>query len=225
WMNCAGCHAHGGGGMGPPLMDDEWRYGGSMDEIAATILDGRPNGMPSFRGRITEDQAWQLAAFVRALSAQPRQDALPSRAAEPKALEIEITAHQFWWDVRYLNVNPSRVLRTANELHLPAGVTAHIVLRSDDVIHSFWVPNLAGKQDLIPGRTNDISLRPIGTGFYRGQCAEFCGIQHAHMALDVTVEPGAAFTAWWNAQLAPPPAPAAAPAPARLACVPTRACH
>jgi len=87
WMNCAGCHAHGGGGMGPPLMDDEWRYGGSMAEIAATILDGRPNGMPAFRGRVTEDQAWQLAAFVRALSAQPRQDALPSRADEPRNTE------------------------------------------------------------------------------------------------------------------------------------------
>jgi mono/diheme cytochrome c family protein len=87
WMNCAGCHSHGGGGMGPPLMDDEWRYGGSMDQIAATILDGRPNGMPSFRKRVTEDQAWQLAAFVRALSAQPRQDALPSRADEPRNTE------------------------------------------------------------------------------------------------------------------------------------------
>ena len=87
WMNCAGCHAHGGGGMGPPLMDDEWRYGGSMGEIAATILNGRPNGMPAFRTRVTEDQAWQLAAFVRALSAQPRQDALPARADEPRNTE------------------------------------------------------------------------------------------------------------------------------------------
>ena len=87
WMNCAGCHAHGGGGMGPPLMDDEWRYGASMGEIAQTILDGRPNGMPAFRGRITEDQAWQLAAWVRAMSAQPRQDALPSRADEPANTE------------------------------------------------------------------------------------------------------------------------------------------
>jgi cytochrome c oxidase cbb3-type subunit 3 len=87
WMNCSGCHSHGGGGMGPPLMDDEWRYGGTMDEIAATILDGRPNGMPAFRGRITEDQAWQLAAFVRALSAQPSEDVLPSRADEPSNTE------------------------------------------------------------------------------------------------------------------------------------------
>jgi cytochrome c oxidase cbb3-type subunit 3 len=83
WMNCSGCHSHGGGGMGPPLMDDEWRYGGTTAEIAATILDGRPGGMPAFRGRITEDQAWQLAAFVRTLSSQTRHDMRPSRADEP----------------------------------------------------------------------------------------------------------------------------------------------
>ena len=93
WMNCVGCHAHGGGGMGPPLMDDEWRYGGSMEAIVTTILLGRPNGMPAFQGRITEQQAWQLAAWVRAQSAQPRQDALPGRAdelrnTEPLTLEV-----------------------------------------------------------------------------------------------------------------------------------------
>jgi cytochrome c oxidase cbb3-type subunit 3 len=83
WMNCSGCHAHGGGGMGPPLMDDEWRYGGSMQDIVTTILNGRPGGMPAFHGRITEDQAWQLAAFVRTLSAHTRHDMRPSRADEP----------------------------------------------------------------------------------------------------------------------------------------------
>ena len=82
WMNCGGCHAHGGGGMGPPLMDASWRYGGSMERIVATIMEGRPNGMPSFRDRITEQQAWQLAAFVRSMSAKPRQDARPSRGDE-----------------------------------------------------------------------------------------------------------------------------------------------
>lgn len=82
WMNCVGCHAHGGGGMGPPLMDAEWRYGAQMEQIVDTILEGRPNGMPSFQGKVTEQQVWQLAAFVRALSAQPRQDALPGRADE-----------------------------------------------------------------------------------------------------------------------------------------------
>ena len=79
WMNCVGCHAFGGGGMGPPLMDDEWRYGGRIDQIAATINEGRPNGMPSFKGRLSEDQIWQLAAFVRTLSGQTRKDAVGGR--------------------------------------------------------------------------------------------------------------------------------------------------
>jgi cytochrome c oxidase cbb3-type subunit 3 len=82
WMNCVGCHAHGGGGMGPPLMDNKWRYGGRMEDIVYTILNGRPNGMPPFKGRVTEQQAWQLASYVRSLSAQPRQDVLYSRSDE-----------------------------------------------------------------------------------------------------------------------------------------------
>jgi cytochrome c oxidase subunit 2 len=145
-------------------------------------------------------------------------------AAETPALEVEVTAHQFWWDVRYLDADPSRIVHTANELHLPAGVTAHIVLRSSDVIHSFWIPNLAGKQDLIPGRTNDLAIRPLNEGVYRGQCAEFCGLQHANMALDVTVESPAAFNAWRTAQLALPPAPATPAAQAGYAYVTTREC-
>lgn len=80
WMNCAGCHSHGGGGMGPPLMDDQWRYGGRIDQIAATIAEGRPNGMPAWRGKLTQDQIWKLAAYVRSLSGQPSKDAVSSRA-------------------------------------------------------------------------------------------------------------------------------------------------
>jgi cytochrome c oxidase subunit 2 len=130
-----------------------------------------------------------------------------ARSAEAPALEIEVTANQWWWDVRYLSTDPSRIIRTANELHLPVGVPVRITLKSNDVIHSFWIPNLAGKQDLIPGRVSDISLRPLRAGVYRGQCAEYCGLQHAHMALDVTVESPAAFARWQQAQgrLAPPP--------------------
>jgi cytochrome c oxidase cbb3-type subunit 3 len=86
-MNCAGCHSHGGGGMGPPLRDDEWRYGGSMEAIVHTILNGRPNGMPSFKNRITPDQAWQLASYVKSLSARTREDALSGRADEPANVE------------------------------------------------------------------------------------------------------------------------------------------
>ncbi len=81
-MNCVGCHSHGGGGMGPPLMDDEWRYGGRIDQIAATIAEGRPNGMPAWGGKLTDDQIWKLAAYVRTLSGQPSKDAVASRSEE-----------------------------------------------------------------------------------------------------------------------------------------------
>jgi cytochrome c oxidase subunit II len=130
-----------------------------------------------------------------------------AQAAEAPALEIEITANQWWWDVRYRDADPSRIVHTANELHLPVGVPVRITLRSNDVIHSFWIPNLAGKQDMVPGRQNQLRLTPLREGVYRAQCAEFCGLQHAYMALDVTVESPAAFAAWRQAQLAPAPAP------------------
>ena len=79
YMNCAGCHAHGGGGMGPALMDSQWAYGGAPEQIFATIVEGRPNGMPSFRGKLPDYQVWQLAAYVRSLSGQAPMDAAPSR--------------------------------------------------------------------------------------------------------------------------------------------------
>ena len=79
-MNCSGCHSHGGGGMGPALIDDEWRYGGRIDQIATSIAEGRPNGMPSWRSKLTEDQIWKLAAYVRSMSGQPSKDAVSSRA-------------------------------------------------------------------------------------------------------------------------------------------------
>jgi cytochrome c oxidase cbb3-type subunit 3 len=81
-MNCVGCHSHGGGGMGPALMDDQWRYGSRIDQIATTIAEGRPNGMPSWRGKLTEDQIWDLAAYVRSLSGLPSKDAVSSRSEE-----------------------------------------------------------------------------------------------------------------------------------------------
>ena len=79
-MNCVGCHSHGGGGMGPPLMDDQWRYGGRIDQIASTIAEGRPNGMPAWRRKLTQDQIWALAAYVRSLSGLPSKDAVSSRS-------------------------------------------------------------------------------------------------------------------------------------------------
>jgi cytochrome c oxidase subunit II len=129
-------------------------------------------------------------------------------AAADEKLSITITANQWWWDVQYNSADSSKILRTANELHLPVGIPVRILLRSNDVIHSFWVPSLAGKQDLIPGRENDISITPEKVGIYRGQCAEFCGTQHAKMALVVDVENYGDFIKWWDRQLQPAPAPA-----------------
>ena len=131
-----------------------------------------------------------------------------AHAADRPGLQITLIGHQWWWEVRYDNGDSSQIVHTANELHLPVGVPASISLQSGDVIHSLWIPNLAGKQDLIPGRTTDLSLLPTRVGLYRGQCAEFCGMQHAKMALDVTVESPAAFAQWRAAQLATPPPPA-----------------
>jgi cytochrome c oxidase cbb3-type subunit 3 len=82
WMNCSGCHSHGGGGMGPALMDGKWRYGGRIDQIAASIVEGRPGGMPSWRSKLTDEQVWQLSAYVRSLSGQVRKDAVAARADE-----------------------------------------------------------------------------------------------------------------------------------------------
>jgi cytochrome c oxidase subunit 2 len=118
-------------------------------------------------------------------------------------LAIRITAYQWWWDVEYDHPTPALRVRTANELHLPAGRTVKLMLDSADVIHSFWAPTLAGKLDLVPGRRNTLWLRADTPGRYRQQCAEFCGTQHAHMAMDITVEPADQFDAWLAHQRRP----------------------
>ena len=130
-----------------------------------------------------------------------------AKAATGEKLSITLTANQWWWDVQYNSSDASKTLRTANELHLPVGVPVRITLASNDVIHSFWVPSLAGKQDLIPGRESDITIVPKKVGIFRGQCAEFCGAQHAHMALVVNVDSYPDFIKWWDHQLQPAAAP------------------
>ena len=129
-------------------------------------------------------------------------------AADQTPLKVTVNASQWWWGIEYQNDDPSRVVRTANELHLPVGRPVQLKLNANDVIHSLWVPALAGKQDLIPGRDNDLRIVPTRVGHFRGQCAEFCGLQHAHMAFDVTVESPQAFAAWYAAQSKPAPEPA-----------------
>lgn len=139
-------------------------------------------------------------------------------------LSIRVTAKQWWWDVEYLDPETGRNFTTANEFHLPRDRTAHVELRSGDVIHSFWVPALSGKHDLIPGRTNAILLTPRVNGYFRGQCAEFCGLQHAHMAMDVQVQDLATYEAWADHQRQPAPVPATASARRGLAVYERAAC-
>lgn len=111
-------------------------------------------------------------------------------------LLIEVTGHQWWWEVRYPETDAAPRLVTANEIHIPVDVPVEITLRSADVIHSFWVPALGGKMDLIPGRVNTHRLEASGIGAFRGQCAEFCGAQHANMGLLVIAESSDDFARW-----------------------------
>jgi len=129
-------------------------------------------------------------------------------AASGEPISIRVRGYQWWWEVTYADPVPSRSFITANEIHIPVGTPVHLDLLAADVIHSFWVPNIAGKQDLIPGRSNELTIQADKPGRYRGQCAEFCGLQHAHMALLVVAEPPAEFERWRQRQLAPSPAPA-----------------
>lgn len=114
--------------------------------------------------------------------------------ADDDALRVELVGHQWWWEVRYEDGDTPVVL--ANELHIPTGRSVHLTLSSTDVIHSFWAPSLAGKVDLIPGRTNHLAIRVDAPGVYRGQCAEYCGAQHAWMALYVVAESESEFRDW-----------------------------
>jgi cytochrome c oxidase subunit II len=142
---------------------------------------------------------------------------------EPGALEVVVRGWQWWWEFRY----PRLGVVTANELHLPSRRPVVLRLEGPDVIHSFWVPQLGGKRDVVPGRLNVITLTPEAPGEYPGQCAEFCGVAHALMGLRVMVDSPQAFDRWVAAQQAPPVEASGDPAAgkalyARSACV---GCH
>lgn len=129
----------------------------------------------------------------RALARLPLQD----------AVTIELVGHDWWWEARYRDADPARTFTTANELTIPVGRPVIVTLDSDDVIHSLWIPNLAGKKDLIPGRSTTLHLRADRAGTYRGQCAEFCGLEHAMMALQVHAVPPDQYEAWAAGQRQP----------------------
>ncbi len=143
----------------------------------------------------------------------------------PPPVTIEVTGHQWWWQVRYLSPDPSRIFTTANEIHIPVGKPIRFRLVGSDVIHSFWVPALSGKTDVIPGQTNQLWLEARDPGTYSGQCTEYCGLQHAHMAFLVVADPPEKFHAWWNEQLQSPPPNSAPPAAVALFNMKCGSCH
>ncbi|BEV15732.1 c-type cytochrome [Herbaspirillum sp. DW155] len=143
---------------------------------------------------------WALGLSAIGLIALFGADVVASRALDQlpgaQALHIRLTARQWWWEARYSDPLDGRQFVTANELHLPVGRAVLIDLDSEDVIHSLWLPNLHGKLDLIPGKHAQLRLRADQAGLYRGQCAEFCGLEHARMALLVQAEAPEDYARW-----------------------------
>lgn len=138
-----------------------------------------------------------LFAFLVADAATGR--VVTSPPARPP-VQIRVTGHQWWWEVQYRDREPQRWVTTANEIHVPVGSPVVVELRSSDVIHSFWPPNLTGKRDLIPGRENSLWFQADSAGVFRGVCAEYCGYQHAKMAFVVVAEPPERFAEWLSRQ-------------------------
>jgi cytochrome c oxidase subunit 2 len=129
--------------------------------------------------------------------------AINSLQAAPEPITIKVTGNQWWWNIEYQDVKPSNNFYTANEMHLPVGKPVKLELQSTDVIHSFWLPNMHGKKDLIPNYPTTFFFQPDKIGIYDGQCAEFCGYQHAKMRFKVVVESQDDYQRWVVTQQKP----------------------
>ena len=139
-------------------------------------------------------------AILRFLTTQDATWRGLSSSSSNQVLNVRIVGHQWWWEIEY----PDLEIVTANEMHIPVGVLANLSVESADVIHSFWIPELGGKVDAVPGQTNNLIFSPNTADTYRGQCSEFCGEEHAMMLMRAVAEPKADFDAWVKQQQAPP---------------------
>jgi cytochrome c oxidase subunit 2 len=183
-----------------------WRYRGKPGDAEPAQVHGNT---------LLEIIWTAIPALLLAIIAVPTVRAIFETYEVPAgdALVVEVIGHQWWWEFRY----PEQGLVTANELHVPKGRTVTLKMKTKDVLHSFWIPQLAGKRDVFANRTTTLWFNADSTGYYSGQCAEFCGIQHGKMAFHVVVETPAEFDAYVaGLQATAPPAPAdsAAPSPA-----------
>jgi cytochrome c oxidase subunit II len=192
-------------GVEAALIYAAWRY-------RASRVPGTP---PQIHGNTRLEIAWTVipmlilaVVFVLMLGTMREISASVAGANGPAAMHIGVRGHQFWWEYRYPRSGGDAV--AANEMHIPANTAIDLDLESADVIHSFWVPELAGKTDLVPGKTNHLRLYASHPGTYVGQCAEFCGLEHAWMRIVVVAESPADFARWLDAQAAPRVAPSGA---------------
>ena len=178
----------------------------TMAMIVFAIIQGRRGARADVRtGRnvvITWGLAVPLAVLAGILFFSIGVGRMLSVEPFKEALTIHVTGKQWWWKVSYMK-GSDVIAETANEIHVPVNTPVKVKLNSTDVIHSFWVPNLHGKMDLIPGRTNETWFRADAEGVWRGECAEFCGAQHAHMAFEVIAEPANKFYEWLDWQRRP----------------------
>jgi cytochrome c oxidase subunit 2 len=161
------------------------------------VLNPRPETERRMRNVILSALSITVAIlFLFLLSSFRVGRSLTADLKDKNGLSIEVTGRQWWWEVRYNDVDASNIFTTANEIHIPVGVPVLFTLHGGDVIHSFWVPNLAGKKDLIPGKISTQWLQADKPGVYRGQCAEYCGLQHARMAFWIVADTQEQFNAW-----------------------------
>jgi cytochrome c oxidase subunit II len=164
--------------------------------------------------------AWTIVpALLLAGVAVPTLGTLFDLSGCPEGSEqIEVVGHQWWWEANYTEHG----VTTANEIHIPAGEPVCVTLTSNDVIHSFWVPRLAGKQDMVPGRTIELQIEASEPGVYPGECAEYCGLSHTIMLFEVVADEPAAFDAWIELQGQPGMPPTSELEPTLQQCL---ACH
>lgn len=180
--------------------------------LLALALRRKKSGVPvrPLRWLIGGGVVLPLVVLTALLAWSTLRSAHLTRPSSQHAVKIAVTAKMWWWEVRYTDPASGRDIVLANEIRLPAGQSVYLGLSSDDVIHSFWVPALAGKVDMLPGRLHGMTVRADQPGIYRGQCAEYCGEQHARMALHVVVQTPEEFSAWLANQAQPAATPAGA---------------
>ena len=181
--------------------------------LYAVIRYRRKPGAPDPKqthGHTPIEIAWTLApALVLAVVAVPTVATIFDNDTSPHPPEqggmlVEVVGHQWWWEFNYAHPDdPEKKLVTSNELHIPVDAVVNLTLDSEDVLHSFWIPKIAGKVDLVPNSLNRMWIKGEETGHFFGQCAEFCGVSHANMRFDVIVETQEEFDAWLRREAAP----------------------